>query len=80
MGGVWGCFHISAPQPKAKDAAGLVSAVFAPLVTRIFRRKKRLHQEASDENNAWVGGNSERACLRAETIFLAQPSAPQYIF
>lgn len=40
MGEVWGCFHISAPQPKAEDAAGLVLAVFAPMVTRIFRGKK----------------------------------------
>lgn len=40
VGEVWGCFHISAPQPKAEDAAGLVLAVFAPLVTWIFPEKK----------------------------------------
>lgn len=42
-GEVWGRFHISAPQPKAEDAAGLNFSLFfffALLVTQIFREKK----------------------------------------
>lgn len=59
--GVWGCFHISAPQPQAEDAAGLVLALFFFFLLRWYAEilGESLQKAAADESNICSGDDGE---------------------